>query len=321
MVVAVVNDIPIWAGIASLRQTGNSADVAVGFLSPEGYLRHRFVRDHSWVNRDEASVIAAGLFADAGSRLIPGVGLASGIGLVIDAPSDGMLQTVEYSALDRKTVYDALRELTDADGPEWTIDLDWEDAGQTAIAKIARVRRHIGLTSENPAAVFQATPGSVFTSAGASETRYTEVEDFSDDRYANYVVAYSSGQGEDQPESDPAIDASALTSGIPLWERYFQPPGGTSITDVERLNVHAQAELERVRNGAHIWTLTSRWDVYPRYGVDWRIGDDIAWEITSHWWPAGESGEPGVRGVGRCIGFDLDLIGGTISPILIEGAT
>src|SRR5699024_11191951 len=107
MIVAVVNDQPCWAGIVLTRQRGTGATLDLATATPEVYLNRRIVRDHDWRQRDEASVIAAGLVADAGD--IPGIG--RGIGLEIDAPPTGRNRDREYAAMDRATVYDRLREL------------------------------------------------------------------------------------------------------------------------------------------------------------------------------------------------------------------
>lgn len=307
MIVAVVNDIPTWAGIPLPRRRGTPATMRVGCVSVEGYLRHRSVRNHTWRQEDEASVIAAGLLADAGD--IAGVG--NGINLIIDAPPTGRLRDRTYLASDRKTVYAALTELMGVrNGPEWTIDLDWTDSTMTAVALIARVRSRIGVAAANPSAIFETTADSVFASQGAADATYELLEDFSERRYGNYVVAYSSGEGEDQPASTPAIDTAALAAGSPIWERHFQP--SSSIIEVDTLNDHAVAELARVKDGLRNLTIAARWSSYPRYGVDWRLGDDIGWDLVGHGHPDGFTGQ------GRAIGFELDTQAGVIRPLLQE---
>lgn len=309
MIVAVVNDIPTWAGIPLPRSRGTNADMPVGCVSIEGYLQHRFVRDHEWTQQDEASVIAAGLLADAGD--IEGVG--SGIGLVVDAPATGRLRDRQYLASDHKSVYDALVELMAVQGgPEWTIDLDWADSTMTVVTLIARVRSRVGVAAASPTAVFETTADSVFSSQGGADARYQLDEDYSADRYANYVVAYSSGEGEDQPTSDPALDQAALDAGAPIWEQHFQP--STSIANKSTLDGHAAAQLARVQGGASTLRITARWSAYPRYGVDWRLGDDIAYDLRGHGHPAGLVGQ------GRAVGFELDTQAGTIRPLLQEDA-
>ncbi|MGH2601904.1 MAG: hypothetical protein ACRDJ9_21280, partial [Dehalococcoidia bacterium] len=305
MLVAVVNDIPVYGGIIFPQEGGTGPTMQLGLASVEAYLDRRIVRDHTWAQRDEASVIAAGLVADAES--IGGVG--RGLGLIVDAPATGTLRDREYKLGDRKSVYEALQELMAVEGgPEWTIDLDWADAAQTSISKIFRVRKRIGLAATEPMAVFETTASSVFSSQGSSEATYTYLVDRSADRHANYVVAYSSGEGDDQPQSDAAIDTAALNSGAPIYERHFQP--SSSITDKATLDAHARAELERRKNGTRIFSIETRWDAYPKYGIHWQIGDDVAWNLVGHRHPAG------IVGQGRVIGFELDMQASVIRPVL-----
>lgn len=304
MIAAVVNDIPTWAGIVGVSDGGTEATMDLPVASLEAYLDRRIVRDHQFNQVDEATIMAT-LAGDAGD--IPGVG--SGIGLEIDAPPTGTLRDRGYLLTDRKTVLDALQELMGViDGPEWTIDLDWTDDTRTAIAKIFRVRKRIGVAAASPGAVFQTTANAVFGSRDGSEARYRFKIDYSDGHGANYVVAYSDGEGEDQPSSAPAIAQDLLDAGFPIYERHFQP--SSDITTQSVLDDHAAAELERRRLGTRTFTIDARWDAYPRYGVNWQIGDDVTLSLVGHRHPAG------IKGRGRVIGFKLDMQAQMIHPIL-----
>lgn len=306
MIAAVVNDIPTWAGIVGVSDGGTEDTMDIPVASLEAYLERRIVRTHEFNDVDEALIMAT-LVGDAGD--IPGIG--SGINLVIDAPLTGTTQSREYLVTDRKTVLDALQELMHTeDGPEWTIDLDWTDDTHTAIAKIFRVRKRIGDASESPDAVFTARPSSIFGSQSGSEARYRYKINYTDGHGANYVVAYSSGQGEDQPSSEPAIAQEVLDAGYPIYEQHFQP--SSNITSQGTLNAHAAAELNRRRRGTRTFTLEARWDAYPRYGVDWKLGDDIAGDLIGHRHPQG------IKVRGRAIGFSLDMQARVIRPILEE---
>lgn len=305
MIVAVVNGQPCWAGIVLTRQRGTGATMDLATATPEVYLNRRTVRDHNWRGRDEASVIAAGLVRDAGD--VPGVG--RGIGLEIDAPSTGRTRDREYAAMDRATVYERLRELMGVrNGPEFTIEPMWGDDDQTRVRLVVRIRSRIGIASTQPRAVFE--------SQGASSATYTLTEDYSDGKGANYVMASSSGEGEDKPTSAPAVATDMLNAGWPIVEHHFEP--GSNISNISTLNEHAQRELELLARGANVWTIDARWNVYPSLNIDWRIGDDIAWNLTGHGHP------DGTTGTGRCIGWELRPGEGTVSPILLnpqEGTT
>lgn len=291
MLVAVINDLPTWAGIVLPRGGGTDAELQLPCVSLEGYLDRRYVGDHKWVQQDDTSVIATGLIADA---------QVEGIALVVDAVASGVLRDREYFDKDDATVYSRLRELMGVEGgPEWTIDLDWSDTKRSAVKKIIRVRPRIGLASASPAAVF--------STRGASETRYIYTEDYSADRGANHVIATSSGQGEDRPQSVPAKD---IRPGWPRYERRFSP--SSAITSQSVLDAHARAELARLSLGTRTFKITTRWDAFPRLNIDWRIGDDVAWDLVGH------RHADGVTGTGRAIGWELDPQAGTVDPILWE---
>ncbi|MGH3878073.1 MAG: BNR repeat-containing protein [Actinophytocola sp.] len=290
LLVAEVNGIPTWGGIVLVRKGGTDATLELGCVSLEGYLARRFVGDHSWTQQDEASVIAAGLLADAN---------VEGIGITIDAPATGKKRDRHYFAKDDATVYQRLRELMGViDGPEWTIDLDWATTAKTSVVKLGRVRKRIGTVST---AKFQST--------ARDESRYTYEEDYSEGRGANHVIATSSGEGEDRPQSDPAVD---IQPQFPRWEHRFSP--SSSIIKKETLDEHALAELGRRRLGARTWQIEARWDVTPRLNVDWRLGDDVEWVLRGHRHPAG------VTGTGRVIGWELDVATGAARPLLLNPA-
>lgn len=301
MIVALLAGQPIWAGIVLYRNGGTPGTVDLACTSIEGYLDRRYAGDHTWTQQDEASVIASGLLADAGTE---------GIGLVVDAPATGTLRDRTYYDKDDKSIYSALRELMSVDGgPEWTVLLGWTDGTETAVSKTVLVRSRIGYASSTPNAVFTTgTASAVVSSRGASNTAYTYTEDYTSGHGANHVVATSSGEGDSRPQSTPARDEGLLGSGWPRWEYRFTP--GTSISEQATLDAHATAALAVMSQGTRTLTITSRADRYPILGTDWWIGDDIGYELTGHRHPNG------LTGVGRAIGWQLDAKAGTIQPIL-----
>lgn len=291
MIVAVVNDVPTWGGVVLTRDGGSEATLRLGCVSLEGFLDRRYVGDHTWTQRDASSVIATGLIGDAGVQ---------GIGLEIDARSSGVLLDRTYLDQDDATVYRRLGELMKVtDGPEWTIDLDWADAARQVVRKIIRVRSRIGISS--------ASPNAVFSTRGGSNTRYTYREDYSDGRGANHILATSTGEGEDRPQSSPATN---IPFGWPRYERRFSP--STAITSKSVLDGHAAAELARRQWGAKTWQLEARWDAQPRLNLDWALGDDVGWDLVGHRHPQG------VTGVGRVIGWELDMRAGVVKPLLYQ---
>ncbi|MFI6329852.1 hypothetical protein ACIBBG_16315 [Micromonospora chersina] len=301
MIVAVLAGVPVWAGVVLTRRGGTEATAELGCVSLGGYLDRRYVRDHAFVQVDEA-LIAASLVDDANIE---------GIGLIVDAPPTGTLRDRTYADQDDKTVYSALRELMGViGGPEWTVALGWMDATQTAIAAIVRVRKRIGLASASPNAVFATgTANAVVSSRGVSDARYTYGEDYQSGKGANHIIATSSGEGEARPQSAPARDEALFAAGWPRWEHRYSP--SSSITDTGTLNGHAAQALSLMGRGARTLTITARADTYPLLGTDWSVGDDIGYELTGHRHPAG------LTGVARAVGWDLNPEAGTVSPILL----
>lgn len=306
LMVAIAHGRPTWAGLVVARSGGTAPALQVSCVTPEGYLDRRRVRDHRFERVDQAQ-IAAALLADAEAGTIGDRRIGTGLGLVVDAPVSGTRRDRSYYATDRKTVYAALQELMGVQGgPEWTIDPMWSDETETGISLVARVRNRIG--RDQPDIMFAPTAGSPFVNAG--DLAYDHTLDHSDGKGGNWVVAYSSGQGEDQPQSRPAVDEHQLAAGYPIFERVWQP--SSSITSIDTLNAHATAELARIAGGSATWKLTTRLDAWPRYGIDWGLGDTLSWRAIGHLHPYGHTD------TGRVIGVDLDAEAGTCQPILLE---
>lgn len=305
-IVAVINDRPSWAGSVLDRKYGSQGTLELGCATLEGYLERRVVGQLGpYTDVDESSVIARNLLLQAGDKF----GIGTGIGMLIDAPPTGTLRSIEYKATDRKTVYDCLTELMDLDdGPEWTVDLEWTSSRMTSVAWIGRVRKRIGVASEAPNSVFTITAPSVFSAQGTSDASYQVREDFTVEHGANYVVAYSSGQDDSQPASDPVWDTETLGQGRPIFEKHFQP--ATDIRVKATLDSYAVAELARTKHGAVSVDIKARWDAFPRINLDWGLGDDVGYDLRGHGHP------DGLIGQGRLIAWDLDLLTGTVSLIL-----
>lgn len=307
LLAAIVNGRPGWVGLILSRSAGWGPNVDLGTVTPEGYWDRRRVRDHTFAGTDQAR-IAETLMRDA--QGISGVG--AGLPILIDAPTSGTSRDRDYLLTDRKTVYSCLRELMALPGgPEFTIDAEWSDYSETAISLIARVRDRIGTAAVRPNSVFEVTaPGVLDTKSGANAT-YTLTEDFADGKFANWVQAYSSGEGDDQPSSTPAVATWPIKHGAwPIYESHFQPT--TNLIDTLPLDQHATARLERQAYGARVLKIQAQWNADPRLNLDWRLGDDIAWRLYGHRHPNGLIGQ------GRALGYDLDPAAGIVSPVMLD---
>jgi hypothetical protein len=290
MIVAVINDIPSWAGIIWRVRGGSSATIELGCATPESYLDRRFIGNFSFQQRDQALLAAA---------LIDAVN-EEGINLAVDAPLSGVPRDRDYFDDEDATFYQRLTELMDVNnGLEWTIDLDWKTPRKQAVQLIFRARNRIGST----------IPRGPLSTRSDAVTEYEVVHDYGKGAGANDVLAYSSGEGEDRPESRHMRNEAALAAGVPRVEHRFTP--STSIRDDGVLDAHAISELFRLDGGTTTLAIQARWNLAPaRLGVDLNLGDNTAYDVLGHMHPTGLSG------VGRLVGYRLDLDEGLFEPYL-----
>jgi hypothetical protein len=290
MIVAVINDVPAWAGIIWRVRGGSSATIELGCATPESYLDRRFIGDFSFRRTDQA-VLAAALI-DAVNE--------EGINLTIDAPLSGVPRDRDYFDDEDATYYQRLQELMDVQsGLEWTIDLDWRTTRKQAVQLIFRARNRIGST----------VPRGPLATSSEAVTTYEIVHDYGKGAGANDVLAYSSGEGEDRPQSRHVRNEAALAAGVPRVEHRFTP--STSIRDTGVLDAHAISELFRLDGGTATLAVQSRWNIEPaRLKYDLELGDDVEFDLIGHMHPTG------LYGVGRMVGYRLDLDAGLFEPYL-----
>lgn len=291
LLVALADGDPVWAGIVLTRRGGSAETLTLGCATPEAYLDRRYTRDHVWTERDESSVIAAGLIGDV---------MVDGIALTVDAPPTGTLRTRTYKDADDATVLSRLQELMDVQGgPEWTIDVRWADSSRTRVELVARVRRRIG----GPSGAVFVLPGDVVS--------YELLESYEAGRGANVTLARGNGEGDTRASSAEMVDAELIAAGMPRWEHRWTP--STSLTSQDVLDGHATHMLELMRLGTQVWTMTAVAHEAPRLGRDWRLGDDVTLHVLSSPRHPG-----GVLVTARAWAWEWDVLGGRISPILAE---
>lgn len=290
MMVCIVNNVPIWAGIIWKIRGGSDATLELGCATPESYFERRHTGDLSYEQVDQA-YIASGLAAAAN---------VEGINLWIDAPPSGVLRDRSYFDDEDATIYQRLTELMDVEGgPEWTIEPAWRDERQQSVRLIFKVRNRIG----------SIIPRGPLSTESKAVTKYEVSHDYGKGMGANDVLAYSSGEGEDRPESVHIRNELAISSGVPRVEHRWSP--SSAIKNETILNEHAAAALARLDGGTTSLSITSRWNVEPaRLGIDLNLGDDIAYSLVGHMHPTGLSG------TARMVGFRLDPQSGTFEPVL-----
>ncbi|MGW4505684.1 hypothetical protein ACWENO_13695 [Streptomyces sp. NPDC004436] len=284
---------PIWAGLTLVRDGGSEEDVELAFTTPEGYLDRRYPGTYTATQVDASTVMAA-LAAPI---------LADGLPVVFDTTLSGLLIDFEMKDSDDKTILSALQTISAMSGaPEWTIDVVWADATRTAFELVMRIRPSIGVQDPQPEAVFD-LPGCI--------SSYRLRESYEAGRGATVVVATGEGQGDARLESDVQTATDLITAGWPRWIYRYSP--GTGITDIDQLNAHAKATLQLLQAGSRSWTVSATASRAPRVGADWGLGDSVSVQITrSPRHPNGASV------VARAYGWELNVAGDVVSPILLE---
>jgi hypothetical protein len=104
-----------------------------------------------------------------------------------------------------------------------------------------------------------------------------------------------------------------IAAGWPRYVHRYSP--GPGIGDLGQLNAHAARSLELLRAGARSWTVQAATSAAPRLGTDWVLGDSLSIEIA----PGVSRRHPrGITTTGRAYGWDLNVAGDTVAPILLE---
>ncbi|HEY5834973.1 hypothetical protein [Streptomyces sp.] len=285
---------PVWSGIILTRTDNASSTLQLGAATPEAYFDRRYTGDYTGVLRDQALIMA-----DLATAV-----LTDAPPFVIDAPAAGGTPlTYQLQDGDDRTVLSALQELMGMDGaPEWTVDTEWADTGQTRFRLVVRVRPKIGVQSVRPEAVFD-MPGNLAS--------YTLTESYEAGKAATRVRAWGDGEGSARLRSADHTAADLITSGWCRWDYRYTPASG--LTDPGQLDAHATQALAQMRTGSAAWTLQAVASRAPRVGRDFGLGDSVRVRIDhSPRFPKG------AETVARCYAWNLDPGADTVTPILLE---
>jgi hypothetical protein len=287
----------LWGGFVGRRRgsiAGPIVNVTVSTL--ESYFLRRYVADHPVVIKDLAD-----LFAD-----FAGDALTDGPPIVIDCPATGIELGRATATTDDTRVGDLLSEFL-ALGLEWTVDIEWTDETHSMVRFVLRGRKRLGTASSTPEVTLR-MPGNLISGE--------YVEDYTADHGANDVLATATGEGEERPQS------AHHEAVLPTWvrfERRISPAGPTK--ELPTLDAYAADELSQTWDGLKELSLVARLDDSTSPHV-WNIGDDLAVSITTPRFPEriGSDGSviDGYFAIIRAIGWELDLDGLTITPILVE---
>jgi len=213
MVVAVVDDVPIWPGITIGRARGSGPTATLSLVTPEAYLDRRYASNHTWTGVDECTVVGAGLIGDCAVH---------GISLTIDAVASGTLISPVYADSDDTTILSALTSLMQTGSPEFTIAVAWSDSTKTGFTLTARIRHRLGIISDAPTAVFE-LPGAV--------TSYTQQENYQAGSGATLARTYGNGEGASRASSGD-VAGPLIAQGWPRWDYRWTPNQTTTDTAV-----------------------------------------------------------------------------------------
>lgn len=303
MVVCVIDDVPIWAGLILGRARGSAPTTTLSLVTPEAYLDRRYAADHTWTAVDECSVVGAGLIGDCAVH---------GLGLITDAVASGTLITETYADSNDTTILSALTSLLQTGSPEFTIDVAWSDSTKTSFDLIARIRHMLGVQSSTPNAVFE-LPGCV--------TGYSQSEDYTSGKGATAARAYGNGEGVSRASSGDVLSA-LVAQGWPRWDYRWTPNQAT--TDPAVLTAAAAQAITTMAAGTSIWTLDAAASQAPRVGTDWGLGDAVTLQVDPSPGRDGQMIAPGhPAGVDvnlRALGWSLDFAGNKLSPVLAGGS-
>lgn len=300
-------DVPVWGGITLDAERTDADVLPVSVATVESYFADRYVGDVTY-SRVGQNLIVKDLVERYAARG-PNGGIPIRV-VVLDGP--GVLRDREYKDRGGKTLYSALRELAGVEGgPEWTVEWEWLHDPER-ITPVLYVGTRVGVAPAPgllPAAVFE-MPGPV----RAVSTTHS----YKAGAGANDVMAYSTANGDEQPQSQHMVTRDAER---PTIEYRWSP--SSSITEISTLDSHARAKAAEMAGGSRVTSLTAVAQDAPRLGLEWSIGDDVGYVIggpdrfgaeTVPAFPGGFSG------VARAIGWELALGEiDVVTPVLQNG--
>lgn len=287
--------VPLWGGLVIDRTTSHKEGVQLSLATAEDYLNDRYVGDEEFFTWPQNSIVR---------YLVEKYVASEGIPIrVVELPGPNPVLGRTYLDQDDKSVYSVLDELSGIEGgPEWTINWEWVDAQRLGLVLTVGARLGAAAPTGLGAAAQFYLPGNL--------TDATLVEGYRRGEGANDVMAVSSGSGGGRPQSGRKRNA---TDGRPRVEFRWSP--SSSITDDDALDSHAARALAAMQDGTVELAITANRSARPFLGRDFRLGDDVGFDLTSWAWP------DGITGTARVI--SIEITDTTVAPVLdvtgIEG--
>jgi len=246
-----------WGGIVTKSTRDLSNVVQFSLSTMEAYLDRCYVGDYAVTGRPQ-SLIVSDLIAQ----------FCTGWPITVTVVDNGKARDRTYAAISDKSVFSLLTELAGViGGPQWAMGWRWA-RNPDRITPVLMVGTRIG-TATRPGM----SPAATFTTEML--TSFTLERDYGAGKGANLVTATSSAQGDTRPQRS----ASAVQPGRPVIEYRWSP--SSSITNPDTLQAHADRALQVLKDGAQTVALTATVAGAPRVGVDWDLGDDIGYSVSS----------------------------------------
>lgn len=282
----------LWGGIVVKRERSlESAGVTLTLATVEHYFDSVHVGNHSYSNRDQCDIV---------KDLVTSTLAGHRFNLLVEAAPSGIRRDRNYAAESDKTLLSVLQELANVlNGPEWCTM--WRSLDDGRYQPVLMVADHVG--SLTVATTFDE---SVMTS-------FTVTEDYTSGYGANWVLAVSTADAGERPQSDVmTVDQPDR----PVVEHVFQP--SSNITNKATLNAHAQSTLLQVADGTRTIKMGLSLLDAPMICQEWQPGDLISWNIADE-----EGFFAGFnKGSARIIGYEIDFTGvWTVTPLLQDEVT
>lgn len=277
----------LWGGIVVKRERSLEGEgITLTLATVEHYLDSVHVGNHSYSNRDQCDIV---------KDLVTSTLADHRFNLLVEASPSSIRRDRNYDAESDKTLLSVLQELANVlDGPEWCTM--WRKLDNGRYTPVLKVADHIGSST-----VVTTFDESVVTS-------FTVTEDYTSGYGANWVLAVSTADAGERPQSDVT---TVVQPNRPVVEHVFQP--SSSITNKETLNAHAQSTLLQMMDGTRTIKMGLSLLAAPMIYQEWQPGDLISWDIDdSRGFFTGFS-----VGSARIIGYEIDFTGvWTITPVL-----
>nr|UVN04788.1 MAG: hypothetical protein [Bacteriophage sp.] len=291
-VLLVRDETVLWGGIVVKRERSlESEGITLTLVTVEHYLDSVYVGNHSYSNRDQCDIV---------KDLVTSTLAGHRFNLLVEASPSSIRRDRNYDAESDKTLLSALQELANViNGPEWcTMWRKLDDGRYTPVLKVAD---RIG--SSTVATTFD----------GSAMTSFTVTEDYTSGYGANWVLAVSTADAGERPQSDVM---TVSQPNRPVVEHVFQP--SSSITNKETLDAHAQSTLLQMMDGTRTVKMGLSLLAAPMIYQEWQPGDLISWDIDdSRGFFTGFS-----VGSARIVGYEIDFTGvWTITPVLQDEVT